>query len=128
MSPQISIAGAEPIRVESDLTAGQALDEKYGRKPLAVKVNGRAVDLATPLSSLEDGAGTLNLEPILENSPEGLDILRHSASHIMAEAVKELFPEGQGGHRPGCGRRFFITISRWRTPSPPKTCPGSKPR
>jgi threonyl-tRNA synthetase len=53
---------------------------------VAVKVNGENRDL---VSSLEEQA---ELEPVDVESPEGLETLRHSTSHVMAMAVKDLFP------------------------------------
>lgn len=55
-------------------------------KVVAVRVNGDILDLS---SQVESGSRP---EPIYMNSEEGLEILRHSASHVMAMAVKELFP------------------------------------
>lgn len=55
------------------------------RNIAAVRVNGKAADLASPV---EEG----EVSPIPIDSPEGIDILRHSTAHIMAQAVKDLFP------------------------------------
>lgn len=56
---------------------------------LAALVNGTPVDLSAPLT--ESG----RLEFITARSPRGLQILRHSTAHIMAQAVKELFPDAK---------------------------------
>jgi len=53
---------------------------------VAIRVNGEVRDLSETISSPAE------LEPVYMDSPEGIQILRHSASHVMAEAVKELFP------------------------------------
>jgi threonyl-tRNA synthetase len=53
---------------------------------VAVKVDGESRDLLSPVIS-----GT-ELEPIFLNTEEGLEIMRHSTSHVMAMAVRELFP------------------------------------
>lgn len=53
---------------------------------VAVKIGGYLTDLSQPLKD------NCSLEPILMSSAEGLEILRHSASHVMAQAVGELFP------------------------------------
>ncbi len=53
---------------------------------LAAEVDGRLVDLGTPIESDAD------VRIITFDSPEGREIYRHSASHIMAQAVKDLFP------------------------------------
>lgn len=54
---------------------------------IAARINGRLVDLNTSQSDVSD------IEWINVSSPEGLEILRHSTSHLMAQAVKELYPE-----------------------------------
>ncbi len=68
------------------LEALKLLEAKGLDRVLAVKVNGENRDL---YSSLEEKT---ELEPIDVDSPEGLEILRHSTSHVMAMAVKDLFP------------------------------------
>jgi threonyl-tRNA synthetase len=54
----------------------------------------RLVDLSTPLT--EDTQLTL----LTERDPEALKVVRHSAAHVMATAVLELFPETKLGHGP----------------------------
>ena len=76
--PRDELTSAHKILVERKI--------KGLERVVAVKVNGEVRDLFSPVDSKTD------LEPIYENSDEGLDILRHSTSHVMAEAVKELFP------------------------------------
>jgi threonyl-tRNA synthetase len=55
-------------------------------KVIAVKIDGEPRDLSTLIDS------EVELEPIFLESEEGLEILRHSTSHVMAMAVKDLFP------------------------------------
>ena len=57
-----------------------------GREIAAVRVNGRSADLT---AQVEEG----EVSPIYVDSEEGVSILRHSTAHVMAQAVKELFPE-----------------------------------
>src|SRR3989344_5533033 len=59
------------------------------RAALAGKVNGKLVDTAFVVESDAD------IAIITDKSPEGLDVLRHSTAHLLAQAVKELFPEAQ---------------------------------
>ncbi|MEI3376717.1 MAG: threonine--tRNA ligase [Coriobacteriales bacterium] len=68
---------------------------------IAGKIDDELVDLDTPLA---DGA---QVEIITERSPEALDILRHSAAHIMAEAVQTLFPGAQIAFGPQTEDGFF---------------------
>ncbi len=79
---------AKEIKAEElkGLEALKLLEAKGLDRVVAVKVNGEKRDL---YSSLEEKA---ELEPIDVDSPEGLELLRHSTSHVMAMAVKDLFP------------------------------------
>ena len=56
---------------------------------LAGKVNGRLVDT----SSIVDGDATVSI--VTDKDPEGLEIIRHSTAHLLANAVQELFPDAQ---------------------------------
>ena len=69
----------------SDLAA--AIGAGLAKASIAGKINGRLVDLST---KLEEG---VQVELITAKSPEALEIIRHSTSHLMAQAVKSLFPK-----------------------------------
>ena len=88
-------AGASVFDLAASIGAGLA------KAALAGKVNGELVDLSVPLS---DGA---QVEIITEKSPEALDIIRHSASHLMAQAVKELFPQAKVTIGPSIETGFY---------------------
>jgi len=66
----------------------------------------RLVDLATPLN--EDA----KLELLKESDPEALKVVRHSAAHVLATAVLELFPETKLGHGPATDSGFFYDFYR----------------
>jgi threonyl-tRNA synthetase len=71
-------------------SAGEILRLKPdGGRPIAAKVNGRLVDLSRPVS--EDA----RVEPVAADSGEGLEIVRHSTAHLMAQAVQSLYPGTQ---------------------------------
>src|SRR5580692_2918131 len=73
----------------------------------------RLVDLSAPLTS------DTHLELVKENDPDALKVLRHSAAHLMATAVLELFPETKLGHGPATDSGFFYDF--WRpTPFTPE--------
>jgi threonyl-tRNA synthetase len=86
----VNLKGEPAREIEAEALTGldalRLIGAKGIVKVVAVRVNGEARDL---LSSLEEKA---ELEPIDADSPEGLEILRHSTSHVMAMAVKDLFP------------------------------------
>ncbi len=66
----------------------------------------RLVDLRAPLT--EDFA----LELLKESDPAALRVVRHSAAHVMATAILELFPETKLGHGPATDNGFFYDVYR----------------
>ena len=78
-------------------------------KVMAVKIDGESRDLSTLIDS--DAA----LEPIFLESEEGLEILRHSTSHVMAMAVKELFPHAKVTIGPAIENGFYYDFDYERT-------------
>jgi threonyl-tRNA synthetase len=66
----------------------------------------RIVDLSQPLT--EDVA----LELLKESDPAALKVVRHSAAHVMATAILELFPETKLGHGPATDNGFFYDVYR----------------
>lgn len=76
------------------------------KEPLFARINGQLVSLDTPL--IED----MELELIYEESEDALDVLRHSASHLLAHAVLELFPGTQTGIGPAVEDGFYYDFLR----------------
>jgi threonyl-tRNA synthetase len=66
----------------------------------------RLVDLSTPLTA------DTRLELVKETDPEALKVVRHSAAHVLATAVLELFPETKLGHGPATDSGFFYDFYR----------------
>jgi threonyl-tRNA synthetase len=73
---------------------------------LALKIDGRPRDLATIIDRDADVA------IITREMPEGLEVLRHDAAHVMAEAVKELYPETQVTFGPATETGFYYDFAR----------------
>ena len=73
---------------------------------IAVKIDGRPRDLATVI---DRDAGIAIITPSM---PEGIEILRHDAAHVMAEAVKELYPETQVTFGPATETGFYYDFAR----------------
>jgi threonyl-tRNA synthetase len=86
----------------SDLLAGL----KLGKKPLFARINNQLVSLDTPLNE------SMELAWIDEDSEEALDVLRHSASHLLAHAVLDLFPGTQTGVGPAVENGFYYDFLR----------------
>ncbi|MBQ6453002.1 MAG: TGS domain-containing protein, partial [Coriobacteriales bacterium] len=89
-----------------------AIGSRLADAALAGKVGGILVDLSTPV---KDGDV---VEIVTAKSPEALDILRHSAAHIMAQAVKELFPDAQFGIGPSIADGFYYDFEVGRAFTP----------
>jgi threonyl-tRNA synthetase len=66
----------------------------------------RLVDLSTPLTA------DTRMELVKENDSEALKVVRHSAAHVMATAVLELFPDTKLGHGPATDAGFFYDFYR----------------
>lgn len=101
----ISVEGKEIATSEGMSCAEilkQALSGKRFRETLACRAGERLLDLSAPVP-----AGTEELIPVSVTSPEGLAILRHSASHVMAAAVKKLFPGAQVTIGPSIENGFY---------------------
>ena len=73
---------------------------------IALKVDGRSRDLATVIDRDADAA------IVTRDQPDGLEILRHDAAHVMAEAVKELYPETQVTFGPATETGFYYDFAR----------------
>ncbi len=81
----------------SVLDAIKAFDRDVLKKTIAAKVNGVEVDLSL---KLDETADVLSLEPIVTDTRDGLEVIRHSTAHLLAAAVLELFPETKLGVGP----------------------------
>ncbi|MEK7368755.1 MAG: TGS domain-containing protein, partial [Planctomycetota bacterium] len=85
-------------------TVGEVAEDLGGpfkKKAIAGKTNGTLVDLSFPLTR------DTSLSVITEDSPEALEILRHSTAHIMAQAVCRLFPGAKLGIGPTIENGFY---------------------
>jgi len=71
--------------VKEGTTVGQFFERVGVRDALGAKLNGKILDLQTPIR--ENG----HIAPIYQKDPESLEIMRHSLSHIMAQALKEIY-------------------------------------
>jgi threonyl-tRNA synthetase len=73
----------------SILEVAERIGKRLARDALAGRVDGRLVDLRAPL--LADAS----LQIVTPADPQGAEVIRHSAEHVMADAVKRLFPSAQ---------------------------------
>jgi len=88
----VQMKGGATARVRVGATVGEVLerlDAGVAGQALVAKVEGREVDLATRLA---EGGRVIEIEPVMPDTREGLDVLRHSTAHLLAAAVLDLFP------------------------------------
>ncbi len=104
---RITLAGREHV-VEPGTTAGAALaDAGLGEQNpgphavIAARVNGELRDLNREVGEWDV------IEPVRIDDPEGRQIMRHSATHVMAQAVQDLFPEAKLGIGPPIENGFY---------------------
>src|SRR5881409_4228611 len=105
---QVTLPDGTSRMVPVGCTAAEALSGSGGaasREVLAVKVNGVLADLSTVLT------GDASLAPITFEPPEGQDVYRHSSTHIMAQAVKEVFPTAQLAIGPAIEEGFYYDFA-----------------
>ncbi|MFE6051730.1 threonine--tRNA ligase [Kitasatospora sp. NPDC056446] len=97
------IISREPDREERVVTTGTTAAELFAddRSIIAARVGGQLKDLAY---AVQDGD---EVEPVGIGSKDGLDILRHSTAHVMAQAVQQLFPEAKLGIGPPVKDGFY---------------------
>jgi len=118
---RITLAGSEHV-VAAGTTAGGAIAAGIGQAAedgasasgavIAARVNGELRDLACPLA---DGDV---VEPVEIGSEDGRTIMRHSAAHVLAQAVQDLFPEARLGIGPPIENGFYydFDVSKPFTP------------
>ncbi|WP_031507690.1 threonine--tRNA ligase [Streptomyces megasporus] len=90
-------------REERVVTTGTTAADLFDgdRSVIAARVGGQLRDLAHELADGDE------VEPVEISSPDGLDILRHSTAHVMAQAVQDLFPEAKLGIGPPIRDGFY---------------------
>src|SRR2546428_1138589 len=90
----VKLNDGAPVQVLSSTTVAEALkrlNRELAKQALAARDNGREVDLAYSIESQENGE-PVEIEPVMPDTLEGLDVIRHSTAHLLAAAVLDLFP------------------------------------
>ncbi|GAB4264256.1 MULTISPECIES: threonine--tRNA ligase [Deferrisoma] len=91
------------------LEVAESIGKRLAREAVAAEVDGRLVDLTAPLTA------DCRLRILTPDSPEGLDVLRHSASHVMAQAVKRVVGDAKLAIGPATADGFYYDFD---TPRP----------
>ncbi len=103
----------QTIEVEEGKSAGEVLSEGLSKKQrkrlILAKVDGELKDLSYRLEK------DCELSPVFLGDEEALDVLRHTTAHLMAQAVKELYPDVQVAIGPAIEQGFYYDFN---TPKP----------
>ena len=99
-----SVEKAQQTRTAKDVLESQ---QKLTPDVIAARVDGKVYDLHTPLPN-----GDASVEPIRVDDPAALAIIRHSTSHVMADAVQKLFPGTKVAFGPATEGGFYYDYDR----------------
>ncbi|HTT36988.1 MAG TPA: threonine--tRNA ligase [Burkholderiales bacterium] len=113
--PVVSLPDGAQMRFDAPVTVADvaaAIGPGLARAALAGKVDGHLVDTSAVLD--RDGRVAI----VTDKDPEGLEILRHSTAHLLAHAVKELYPEAQVTIGPVIEDGFYYDFSFGRPFTP----------
>lgn len=105
---EVTLPDGSKREFDSPVTVGDvaaSIGAGLARAASAGKVNGKLVDLSHPITE----NSTVSI--VTDKDPEGLEIIRHSTSHLMAQAVKELYPEAQITIGPVIENGFYYDFS-----------------
>ena len=86
---KIVLKNGDGLELKANATAfeaAQAISEGLARAAVAAKVNGRLCDLSAPLTEGD------SLEIVTAKDPEGLQVYRHTCAHVLAQALKTIYP------------------------------------
>ncbi|MFO7591222.1 MAG: hypothetical protein R6X23_10040, partial [Acidimicrobiia bacterium] len=109
---EINIENIGKLKSEENVTLYELIkahDKKIAKNIIAAEIQGLQgvcshVDIDSRIESLNNGS-TINL--ILRDDERSLDILNHSASHIMAAAIKKLYPDAKFAIGPSISHSFY---------------------
>ena len=85
-------------------TVAEAIGPGLARAALAMKLDGKLVDLATAIERDAD------VVFVTRRDPEALELIRHDAAHVLAEAVQELYPGTQVTIGPAIAERLLLRL------------------
>lgn len=101
------------VEVSDGASCADALKEglsgKRFKAAIACKAGDTLLDLTAPVPTTTE---TLTLTPVTADTPEGLGLIRHSAAHVMAAAVKKLFPAAKVTIGPFIRKRLLLRFRR----------------
>ncbi len=113
--PVITLPDGSQRQFDTPVTVmevAQSIGAGLAKATLAGKVNGQAVDASYVM------ANDANLQIITAKDDEGIEVIRHSTAHLLAQAVKQLFPDAQVTIGPVVDNGFYYDFSYQRPFTP----------
>ena len=107
--PNITLPNGSVKQFDAATTGAEiaaSIGKSLARDAVAVRVNGSLYDLSRDID------GDASVEIITRDSEDGLELLRHDAAHVLAEAVKEIWPETQVTIGPAIEHGFYYDFAR----------------
>ena len=107
--PIITLPDGSKREFDTPVTGGElaaSIGAGLAKAALCVRVDGNLQDIYLPISQ------DANVQIITAKDADGLDLIRHDTAHILAQAVKELFPETQVTIGPAIENGFYYDFSR----------------
>ena len=107
--PAITLPDGSVRRFDAPVTGttvAEAIGPGLARAALAMKLDGKLVDLTTPIDH------DANVVFVTRRDPDALELIRHDAAHVLAEAVQELFPGTQVTIGPAIEDGFYYDFAR----------------
>ena len=107
--PNITLPDGSVKQFDAATTGAEiatSIGQSLARDAVAVKVNGEMYDLTRDIDS------DVKVEVVTRDSEDGLELLRHDAAHVLAEAVKELWPDTQVTIGPAIENGFYYDFAR----------------
>jgi threonyl-tRNA synthetase len=104
---KVTLPDGSILEITAGTTAKQLAEEigqGLAKAAVAAKVNGQLVDLSTPID------GQVSVQIVTVNDREGLEVMRHSCAHIMAEAICSIWPQAKLVYGPTVEDGFYYDI------------------
>ncbi len=104
---QITLPDGATREVPKGTTAAEIarqISPRLAKEALVARTNGDLIDLSRPLDH------DTKLAILTAKDPDAVQVFRHSAAHLLAAAVMELYPERKAGHRPADRHRIFLRV------------------
>jgi len=104
---RVTLPDGSTIEIADGSTAERLAEQigpRLAKAAVAARINGQLVDMSTPIN------GDMSLEIITPKDPDGLDIIRHSCAHVMAEAICAIWPDTRLVYGPTVEDGFYYDI------------------